>query len=513
MDFDLLGGSWAYRLLGRILSYIVTLAKESAIGRSAAWILRKYQAWAKGSFIICAISRMADAFGGSIRNSAMVTRLLKEDETGRYRERGLVFSLYQWKLALLRRAYRAARLDRVFEHSVFRQSWLFAIVVMALTPILPTMVILALVLLAVGSVALGLLHTPSEQLVYSAVNKYTWFYMLAYGLATLASVTFWGSLNAGLITLAFILFYHVLLFSIQTKKQLYRLLLVLAGAGALVSAYGILQFINPDLFADNAWLDEDMFEFGARVYSTLHNPNVLGTYLLLVIPPVLAGFVIAPTHQGRLYFLLCAVALALCLVLTYSRGAYLGILIALAVFFVLLDRRFIIPGILAVILLFMFLPDAILHRFFSIGDLADRSTSYRMFIWLGTLAMLRDYWFSGIGPGEAAWGMVYPAYAFAGITTPHSHNLFLQIISDAGAPGILVFLALLYQYFKQAFAALRRRVTGPQRVLVIAGIASIIGFLVQGMTDYTFYNFRVMLFFWGILAFGVLAVRYDKLRD
>jgi len=56
-------------------------------------------------------------------------------------------------------------------------------------------------------------------------------------------------------------------------------------------------------------------------------------------------------------------------------------------------------------------------------------------------------------------------------------------------------------------------VAGAQRVLVIAGISAVVGFLVQAMTDYTFYNFRVMLFFWGVLAIGVIATRYDKLRE
>jgi len=56
-------------------------------------------------------------------------------------------------------------------------------------------------------------------------------------------------------------------------------------------------------------------------------------------------------------------------------------------------------------------------------------------------------------------------------------------------------------------------VQGAQRVLMIAGIASVVGFLVQAMTDYTFYNYRVMLFFWSVLAIGVIATRYDKLRE
>lgn len=46
---------------------------------------------------------------------------------------------------------------------------------------------------------------------------------------------------------------------------------------------------------------------------------------------------------------------------------------------------------------------------------------------MGTLAMLKDYWMCGIGPGDAAFNLVYPKYSYSGIVAPHAHNLFLQI--------------------------------------------------------------------------------------
>ncbi|MCL2569199.1 MAG: O-antigen ligase family protein [Oscillospiraceae bacterium] len=510
MGFDLLSGSFFYRLLGRILDGIEQSARQSRIVR----IIQVIRLWAKSSFLVRICTHIADAFGASLRNSAIIGRLLKEDETGRYKERGLVFRGYTAILSLLRRIYRALRLDKLLRDSITQKTYIWATLAFLTIPILPTMAVLGLVALSMGSLLLALLQDQTRTLTYSAVNKYVWLYMLVYGLATLVSVTFWGSLQIGLITVFFVGFYHVLVSGIETKGQLRFLIGALAFAGAFVGLIGILQFlgfIGPGLGAA-AWLDDEMFDWGLRVYSTLGNPNVLGTYFLLIIPLTFAGMFISQTNQGRLYFLGTAGVMCLCLLLTLSRGAYLGILFVAATFCLLLDRRFLVPGILAAILLLLAMPEAILHRFFSIGDLADTSTNYRVFIWLGTLEMLRDYWFSGIGPGEAAWALVYPAYAFATIVTPHSHNLFLQITSDAGAPGLVVFLCVIYQFFKTTFATLRRT-TGSQRILTIAPISSVVAFLVMSMTDYTFYNFRVMLFFWAILAVGILATRYDKLRE
>lgn len=146
----------------------------------------------------------------------------------------------------------------------------------------------------------------------------------------------------------------------------------------------------------------------------------------------------------------------LCLVLTYSRGCYIGIMAAIAVFLVLWDRRFIFLGIIGLLMLPFVLPETIINRFLSIGNMADSSTSYRVYIWLGTIAMLKDYWFCGIGPGAAAFNQVYPLYAYNSISVPHSHNLFLQIMCDTGIVGLVVFLILMIQYYRMTCGALSR---------------------------------------------------------
>jgi hypothetical protein len=39
------------------------------------------------------------------------------------------------------------------------------------------------------------------------------------------------------------------------------------------------------------------------------------------------------------------------------------------------------------------------------------------------------------------------------------------------------------------------------------------GFLVQSMTDYSFYNYRVMFLFWVYLAVGLLYARRAELEE
>ena len=452
-------------------------------------------------------------FSRQFQNSRLISLFLTENpQTLDHAENSIFYRIFYGVLGGLRRIFFALKLDRLFENSIFRQSYFWCLLTAVLAPFLPTTLVLALAAASFGSLLLCLLCEKERKLKYFAINKYIYIYAGIYLFATLASVSRQGSLLGGLLSILFMLFSIVLINSVNTKKQLRLLVFLFVCAGVLVSFYGFYQFLFPSQFS-GVWHDVDMFsDIGFRVYSTLGNPNVLGEYLLLIIPLAFAGVIVKKKPLEKLFFLACTGIMMLCLVLTYSRGCYVGIMVAFAVFLVLIDRRFIFLGIVILLLMPFFLPETILNRFLSIGNLEDSSTSYRLYIYLGTLAMLKDYWLSGIGPGTDAFNKVYPSYAYNGISAPHSHNLFLQVLCDTGICGLIVFLGIIYQYFKATCSALTRERSLEGRIHIIAGISSLAGFLVQSLFDYTFYNYRVMLLFWAVLALGMLFTKMADLK-
>ena len=177
----------------------------------------------------------------------------------------------------------------------------------------------------------------------------------------------------------------------------------------------------------------------------------------------------------------------------------MGILFAIAILLIVIDRRFILLGILALFIAPFVLPETIISRFTSIGNMGDTSTSYRVAIWMGTIAMLKDYWFSGIGLGITSFNKVYPIYAYAGTTAQHSHNLYLQLMVENGVMGLIVFLGIVYNFFKETIISLVKK----KKILLVGIVSGMVGFLVQSMTDHTWYNYRVVLIFWMAMAFGV----------
>ena len=429
-------------------------------------------------------------------------------------ESSIFFKLWSLIRRGLCRLYELLHLERLFAGSVFLQAWFWCALPAVLAPFLPTMAVLGLAAIGYACVALRLVRERDRPLAWSPINRYIILYAAIYLAGTFFSVDLEGSLNPGLLRVAFILFAVVLGNAVSNRRQLDTLIFLMVLAGTAVAAYGILQYIFRWGYQSAAWVDSDMFsgiEF--RVPSTLENPNMLGQYFLLAIPLGGAKLLSSREWGARIFYLCCCGLMCVCMILTFSRGAWLALLFAGLVFVLFLNPRLILLTPFALIALYFVLPETVITRFTSIGDLSDDSTSYRLYIWLGTLAMLKDYWLCGIGPGEDAFNMVYPAYSYNAITAPHSHNLFLQIVCDVGITALVVFILLLFVYFRMLCSALSREKDWTSRMLQIAFTSGACGFMVQAMTDYSFYNYRVMFLFFVFLALGGLAARRSSLPE
>ncbi len=313
------------------------------------------------------------------------------------------------------------------------------------------------------------------------------------------------SLKVWAMYFVFMGYYFVIINTVDNEEKLHALLKVFVISGALVALYGVAQYVF-GWNTNNAWIDEEMFEDATmRVYSTLGNPNVLGEYLLLVLPVAAAFFLSfkAKTVAKWAYLAIFAV-LALCLVLTQSRGCWIGFMLSAVVFITFYEGRLwaLIP--VAMCIIPFIIPQTMVDRFLSIGNMDDTSTSYRVFIWMGTLGMLKHYWLGGIGMGESAFNEVYPFFSYNAIAAPHSHNLFLQLTVEAGAAALIVFLVTQAIFLKKMSDAYRfDDKKSLNSALALAIGSGVVGFLAQSMFDYTFYNYRVMAIFIMVMAVGM----------
>lgn len=286
------------------------------------------------------------------------------------------------------------------------------------------------------------------------------------------------------------------------------LFVIAAACTALVAIFQVYAG-----YMDMSWVDRNLFAaLRIRVTSTFGNPNVYGTYLLLVIP--LSGALVI--YAKSIFYKFCALGitglLLIALGLTYSRGCYVALAAALFVFLILVERRLIVLFAAGLIVMPFVLPAGIIARIVSIVDFTDTSTMYRISIWQASLRMLGDFWMAGIGQGPEAYNNVYPYYAFSAVTALHSHNLYLQIFLETGIVGLLVFIGILACFFRTQFSFMRHTAEKKRKLLSAAMTAAVVGFLIQGIFDHAFYNYRVMLIFFLYIGLANALTEVGALR-
>lgn len=438
--------------------------------------------------------------------SFLVGLFMKEKDSKKVDD-DTIFSKFMMKfISFIQKIAHKIKLDKVFENSIFAKPMIWLSITVFAVPFASTMMSLLLLICTALSLFLKVAINKNFKLKYFKTNAWVLVFALVIGICAVTSISLEESRNIALLMIAFVLSYFVVINTIENKKQFKFILYVFSIAAVITAFYGLYQYMFGDLYSQ-AWLDKEMFEdIKMRVYSTFENPNVYGEYLILAIP-IIVGLLW--TEKGifkKLFWLSSLGVTMLALALTFSRGCWLGIILAIGLLAIMIDRRFILLGIVALLFLPFVLPESIINRFLSIGNMGDSSTSYRVYIWMGTLAMLADYWFSGIGLGITSFNTIYPIYSYNNISAPHSHNLYLQLVVEFGIVGLIVFLGMLYNFYKETIISICKK----KNILTSSLIAGVSGFMLQSMFDHTWYNYRVVLIFWIIIAFGLVSTKVSK---
>jgi O-antigen ligase len=369
-----------------------------------------------------------------------------------------------------------------------------------ITPLVPTKYVHLFGVCAAALFFVGVFITGGIRLKFAAADALALMFALCVAVSVIISYNRAASLPVAAVYIFYIILYFAARHAFNTPARARLAWWAAVVSGALVAAYGIFQKVTGSFTSARAWIDEEMFgEGAARVYSTLDNPNVLGEYLLFIIPLALAGLYFVRPLRAKIIPLCALGAAALCIVYTQSRGAWLGLILGMAVFALINDRRLAALGVLMVLAAPMIAPASVIERFMSIGNMTDGSTSYRVNIWLASLLMIKEFWPSGIGLGTPTFVFIYRLFAFNAVYAPHSHNLFLQIIIDLGAAGIVSFAVFTAVSLKGALAAAARG-GGFKKAVPAALAAGAAGFLLQGLTDNVWYNYRVVAFFWMMMG-------------
>ena len=242
-----------------------------------------------------------------------------------------------------------------------------------------------------------------------------------------------------------------------------------------------------------------IFQYGILHYDNLHQrpQGTLGHYmtysglLMLVIGVALARILFG--RRDRMWAALVMPALAVAVVVTFTRSSAVGACAAAALLLSLKDFRLlaVLPVVAAIF--FAVAPAALAGRFISTFDLKDPTNRDRLAMLREGEHMIRAHPIVGVGPNMVQ--VVYSEYRDPDAvenTNPHLHNVPLQIAAERGLPALAVWLWLVVG----VIVALAQRFRDPdQRFLAAAALAAVVSMLAAGMFEYNFGDSEFLMLF------------------
>jgi O-antigen ligase len=318
-------------------------------------------------------------------------------------------------------------------------------------------------------------------------------------------------------------------FSMLNAQFLLPLVTAFILSGALVGLIGLLQVAGIDLagllgtkqcFAASGAPCDNVVVIGGvpRATSVYGHPNNLGLYLGRVWPLAAALAVTFMKRNGQrlyvMFFALCALCCLGGIVVSFSRGAWLGAVVALAMLALMVapikvqGKRQKAKGaflpfavyILPLLLLIIVFGLALSLR----GNILGGSTPPRLLLWREAVGYI---WWYPLGIGLDQFGYYHDPSNQRSLIDPalvgtseqyaaHPHNELLDAWLRLGPLGVVAFGWLLARFFRRGLGV-RREAPAP---LVAGALAAMAAALAHGLVDNFYFVPDLALAFWLLLA-------------
>lgn len=370
----------------------------------------------------------------------------------------------------------------------------------------------------------------------------------------------------------------------NSKKRLKIFLNIFFVSSFLVSINGLYQY-----YFGQEFIRGHIFE--GRISSSFRHANDFGAYLVIVNTILLSVLHLDieqishlrkynknGTSSGRfslqntrfVVYIIILVTTLSCLGLTYSRGAWIALLVAVLTLSFLRRRTILLNAVIMILFLGISYPQLQAQR--NVGliqvfpierqkkeplglletieesivsviiehgpavkedqkaieetgrSISNSEESFSHTLWKKILKIIKGIETSGrITYWQEAWRMIkeYPIFGVGvnaySLAAPqykiswggYPHNCYLQMLAEIGIPGFFCFIWLLYRLFKNSVRKLKDINDPFCRMILLGAMAAFGGFLLHSFFDTFFYSVQLGSFMWIMMGF-IVAVQNVK---
>lgn len=294
---------------------------------------------------------------------------------------------------------------------------------------------------------------------------------------------------------------------------------LLAGAGAAL--IGVVLYVIPEAWTVRVFNALTRFDYpggyGAlryiednpdnpmRAIGTAVDPNTFGGMLVLY-----AGFtapqLVAPQPLFRRWLVAAMFGVeVLCLYLTYSRSAMVGLAVALGLIALLRYRKLLLVGLLGLGLLLL-LPQAqaYVERFVAGIQGQDLATQMRFGEYKDALRLIKRYPVFGVG-----FSGTPDIDLYIGVS-----SVYLLMAETTGLVGLAAFLLNMAMFFVLFLRTVRSPMLDGRREALLLGLGgAVAGVLASGVFDHYLFNLaypHMASLFWIVVGMGTAAILIER---
>lgn len=341
-------------------------------------------------------------------------------------------------------------------------------------------------------------------------------FFVASAISIINSVSYSASFQGIAKLLKYALIFLVCSEEIKDKKHIARIIIAICSGICLASIDALWQMVFGYDFIHHIAMQSAIGL--PRPTAAFPNPNVFGIYMTALTPLIFGLTFFYFKGKSKVLMFFVSVLGMLGIYLTLSRGAGLGVYLAILFLSIARKKKLLTAILIGIIIVFPFVMPKNIKQWakeVNYNPLVLMCNQDRVSIYNNTINMIKHNPFIGVGLNTFSknYGKYKTEQAEKYAHTPdtiYAHNIYLQTAGEVGLLGLAAFLLFIFQVFRQAFKTLRKLNDGYLKIISVSVIASVIAFLVNGLTETSLYYPRVVMIFWYLIGISLSLNRVGK---
>jgi O-antigen ligase/Flp pilus assembly protein TadD len=304
--------------------------------------------------------------------------------------------------------------------------------------------------------------------------------------------------------ISYIILFFIVLNFIKSEKEFNSLIKVFFVTSFLVSFYTIIQYYGFDHYYGHL----------GKLTSTIGQKNWISNYLAMIFPIGFSYFLLQNSKKIKLYYFLFLSILYTTLLICQSRGIWISIILTIIFAFIIIFKYKLgsvfknnKKWLFALLIVFLVITTiystenplnksrlTVAERALSTFKVAaDPSINTRFLMWKVALEMFKDSPFFGLGIGTFKYHYLYyqaeylvtnPSYVKNAGMAAEAHNEYLQLASEIGIVGLVLFLAIIFLFYYSSYQWFKKNGENRKKMTVFGLILGITCFLIHCMVTF-----------------------------